>query len=172
MHKESKSSIQLKPLTPDELEQVRQWRNADHVRLRFEYQELIDPATHLNWFRNLDLRTNHYFVIRVEDAAVGVAHVKDINWDRKEGEAGVFIGEKAWLGQAEPALAVVKLMQWAYGELGLDSLVAKVKADEDKVIRFNLQLGYQPYGEVSASGFQKFRCTKEDFMKRAAKWNL
>lgn len=154
------------------LEQVRLWRNADHVRLRFEHQELIDAKSHLNWFRNLDLRTNHYFVISVGEEAIGVAHIKDIDWELDEGEAGVFIGEEAWLGRPEPAQAVVKLMKWAYTGLGLGSLVAKVKSNEEKVMRFNLQLGYQLVGEPTETGFQRLRCTKEDYERMAAKWRF
>lgn len=172
MNSATLSNIKLHPLSPENLELVRQWRNADHVRLRFEYQKIIDPTTHQNWFRNLDLRTNHYFVIHIKGTPVGVAHIKDIDWEKKEGEAGVFIGETAWLGQAEPALAVVKLMQWAFGQLGLDSLVAKVKADENKVLRFNYQLGYQEMGEASPTGFQRLRCGKEEFKKRVERWKM
>ena len=158
--------IRLEPLSPDLLEKARQWRNADHVRLRFEYQKIIDPETHLRWFRNLDLRTNHYLVVRVGEEPIGIVHIKDIDWETKEGEAGVYIGELAWLGRPEPAQAVVMMMHWAFSELGLESLVAKVKADEDKVVRFNYQLGYEKIGEESESGFQRFRCYKADFMQR------
>lgn len=157
-----KYGVTLRPLAVTDMEKVRQWRNADHVRLKFEYQEIISAEDQLEWFAGLDPEKDHYFMVSIEAEEIGVVHVKDVLPIMKQGEAGIFIGEEAWLGTPEPMWAVMTLMDWAFTELGLETLIAKAKADEKKTLEFNAWLGYEVAQDLK-NGFLKLRCTRERY---------
>lgn len=135
--------ILLRPVTAADLEQVRLWRNAAHVRSKMEFQTEISPDMHAAWWSALDPATNHYYIVEHRGQGIGVIHAKDIDWGAGTAETGIFIGEVDFLDTFVPVLAVLALMDDLFEASGMQRLQAKVKADEPKVVAFNRQLGYQ-----------------------------
>lgn len=134
--------IELTTLKEDNLNLIREWRNMDHIRFYMEYDKEISMQEQVNWFNNLLVTNNLYFVINVKSKSIGLIHLKDINWNTKEAEAGIFIGDKEYLNTNTSILATITINDFAFNVLQLRKLKAKIKNDNQKAISFNLALGY------------------------------
>jgi RimJ/RimL family protein N-acetyltransferase len=165
MHKATpidRYGVRLQPLTVADLETVRQWRNAEHVRSKMEYQAIISPEMQAQWWAELDLERNHYCMILFKAQPIGVIHAKDIDWKGGVAETGIFIGEVAWLGSMVPVCAVLALMDTLFEVHGLGCLQAKVKADAPQIVAFNQRLGYAVVSE--AGGFQRMQVGRAAYL--------
>ncbi len=92
--------------------------------------------------------------------------MKGVDWSRKWGEAGGFVGHPTFIGRPEPAQATLALMDFAFLLLELDALEAQYRTRLPKVVRFNAQLGYRILHE--ADGFVRARVTAEEYFAGAA----
>ncbi len=142
--------IRLRPIVDTDVETVRRWRNAEHVRSKMEYQTPITAEMQALWWQQLDALRHHYFIIEQAGQGVGVIHAKEIDWESGTAETGIFIGESAFLDSFVPVLAVLALMDALFEDYGLQKLIAKVKADETKIMAFNRQLGYAVMQEAGS----------------------
>jgi RimJ/RimL family protein N-acetyltransferase len=155
-------NIQLQLIVEEDLELIRNWRNEPHVSAFMEYQENIDEAAQKKWFHQLNKETNLYFKILVSGEPIGVINLKDIDWEKKTAEAGVFVGRKDFIGGITPIFSVLILMKTAFRCLMLTRLFAKISKHNTNALNFNKQLGYEFYESVN-SEFDRFTCTKNQF---------
>jgi RimJ/RimL family protein N-acetyltransferase len=158
-----KYGVTLDRLTDADLEQVRLWRNMDHVRSQMQFQEIITPEQHSMWFKKLDQTTNFYFVISAGSMRVGLVNLKDIDWERETAEAGIFIGEQKLLSTHISLAATVLIMEFAFYDQGLKKLRAKISAKNENAIRFNLSLGYEPTAAPGIEDFFYYEVTPAKF---------
>jgi UDP-4-amino-4,6-dideoxy-N-acetyl-beta-L-altrosamine N-acetyltransferase len=162
-----KYGIELRPMQAQDLERVRRWRNAPHVRRTMAFQELITPSMQQVWWNELNRAENYYYVIEHQGEAIGVIHAKDIDWAMKTAETGIFVGNRAYLGTFVPVLAVLALMDELFEELEFETLTAKVMEAQRQTMEFNRRLGYET---VSASdGFCKMQVTRQRYLDVAGK---
>lgn len=154
--------IVLESLTADHLEMVRLWRNQDYIRERMQFQKRLTRVDQERWFKQLDPSTNIYWVIRYNDYPIGLIHIKDIDHQLLEGEAGIFIGEPSFLEMPQPMLAIIFMMELAFYAFGLKELKAKIHSDNVKAQRFNLELGYRLHSD-QPTGFQYYTVDGSEF---------
>ena len=152
-------------MTGADLERVRRWRNAPHVRREMDFREHITPLMQAAWWRGLDPFKNFYWMIEVDGNAVGVVHAKDIDWDLGVAEAGIFIGKREYLNGFVPVLAVLGMMDALFDLEGLKTLKAKVKAGAPMILDFNRRLGYEVVGEEG--GFLRLEVGRERYFEVA-----
>ncbi len=156
--------ISLERLAPAHLERVRGWRNHDWVRQRMRVREPIAAAAQTAWFAGLDPLRDWYFVADDGAGPFGLFHVKAIDWTRRCGEAGGFVGERSRLATPAAAAATLALMDFAFEVLALETLEAQYDAGVEALARFNTALGYQPlrqedgFVRVSVSAARHFAC--------------
>lgn len=139
--------VVLRPMAAGDLERVRRWRNAPHVRKRMAYTDYISPAMQVRWWGQLDPEANRYYLVGYHGAEIGVVHAKDIDWEAGTAETGIFIGRREYLGTFAPVLAVLALMDELFLVQSLGRLRAKVRADAHDVLAFNRRLGYRVVAE-------------------------
>lgn len=162
--------VVLKRLEARDLEQVRKWRNLPHVRDQMEFREHISHKMQLEWFSKVNNSQNWYFLFgEKENEWAGVVHIKDIDQANKTGEAGVFTGETAYLGSPLPVGAVLRMMDFAFSDLGLEKLEAKMRTDVPSILKFNTFLGYQPKPKNEAEGFVRMEVSKAEYFAATAK---
>jgi RimJ/RimL family protein N-acetyltransferase len=152
----------LELISENDLEQIRHWRNQEHVRSNMDHQELITSGEQKRWFDSLDKKKNLYFRIISKNEPIGVLNLKDINWDNGTAQAGIFVGEQKHLSTMMPIIAVFVLMKVCFDCFALKSLTAKIAKHNTNALRFNSQFGYI-YSEVVKEGFDLFTCTKDSF---------
>ncbi len=159
----SKFGIELVQIQPDDLEMIRSWRNADEVRRVFEYKTIITPNDQKKWFAQLDTSRNFYFVFSHKGLPLGVVSIKEINWDARGGEAGIFLGDTIYVKSPVPITAVIILMQFAFNVLNLNYLIAKIHQENNIAIEFNKALGYTRMKGEEQSIFQRYRVNENQF---------
>lgn len=162
-----KYGIELNRLTSADLETVRIWRNADHVRQAMEYRGHIDKSMQERWFIGLNAAQDFYFIIHHNNEKAGVVNLK--HSDGKCAEAGIFIGEKNFLNTLVPVAATLALMEFAFYDLELQCLKAKIATDNERAIRFNEALGYKRESGQNAQ-FVYYSVNKQDFAEATTKF--
>ncbi len=158
--------IRLRPMASGDVETVRRWRNAAHVRSKMDFQEFITPEMQATWWAELDPLRQHYFLIDYKGQDIGVIHAKEIDWQSMTAETGIFIGELSFLDTFVPVLAVLALMDALFDEYGLQTLLAKVRADEPKIIDYNQRLGYTTL--LEDRGFLRMQITPAQYATASA----
>ncbi len=149
-----------------DVEQVRRWRNADHVRSKMEFQTLITPEMQAIWWQGLNPLTQHYYIIEQSGRGVGVIHAKNIDWIDGSAETGIFIGEVDCLDSFVPVLAVLSLMDALFERYGLQTLNAKVISGNPRILDFNRRLGYQIAADLG--GFLHLQVDQARYLEVAA----
>lgn len=158
-----KFGVTLRLITESDIERVRLWRNQDFVRLNMEYQSEITEQEQWHWFHSLDKRSNYYFIIVCKEKEVGLVNLKSINKSSKTAETGIFIGDRDYLNTYIPIAATIAIMDYAFDELKLESLLAKIRRQNQKAIVFNEKLGYV-FKERINSNYDYYQCVKSDFI--------
>jgi RimJ/RimL family protein N-acetyltransferase len=157
--------VNLLPLSEEYIELIRNWRNQDHIREMMEYNEVISAAEQLTWFHNLDKQKNKYFLIATNDEFVGLTHLK--NCTDESAEAGLFIGNKKYLGTGIAFYASISILDLSFYELGLSKVDAKVKRTNLDAIRYNSTLGFKEQSILNED-FLLMTISKENYLERRA----
>lgn len=160
--------IHFQPLRSHLLELVRNWRNQDFVRLNMRFQKLITPQEQKAWYDQLHPVLDQYFVCYQNGQPFGLWHVKMIEPSKLEGESGGFVGAQKLVNGLLPAFAILGLMDYAFLELGLGSLLARYHPEKKSVVSLNHQLGYRPF-DKDELGFLLARVTREDYLRQTEK---
>lgn len=142
----SNYGIELISMTDSDLEMVRTWRNHPDVSDYMFYQKTITKERQKSWFRSLD-KTDVYLMIISQGKKIGVINVKNINWWKRTGEAGVFIGDQDYRNSPLAMQAIFAMMDAFFYEFKFKALKATVKRDNENAIDFNRQLGYKVLSE-------------------------
>ncbi|MCX7744767.1 MAG: GNAT family N-acetyltransferase [Flavobacteriales bacterium] len=129
--------ISLQSVTENDLEIIRHWRNDESVLKHMLFQKKITQQEQIAWFKKLDKIHNLYFIYNRQ----GVIHLKNIDWELKEAEAGIFTTklEHSFINIG----AIITLMDFAFYALSINQLHAKVNKLSIANITMNLQLGYR-----------------------------
>ena len=133
--------IYLEPLSEANLELVRQWRNSAAIAQYMEYQKEISSEAQIVWFRSL--QSAYYFVIYAAKSPCGLIDLKRINLETKTAEAGLFIGDTQFLGTGIALGASILLLDFAFDQLHLETVNAKMHKDNLEAKQYNQLLGFQ-----------------------------
>lgn len=137
-----KYGIELRQLTYNDIELVRNARNRDDIRKRMFDQKLISKEQQKEWFNSINNFNNFYTVITFKEKKIGLIYGKNIDFEKKEEEGGIFIWDNSYLGTGIAAKASIILMQFSFDMIGMDNVFAKVREDNIESKNFNLALGY------------------------------
>ena len=106
-----KYGITLIRLKEEHLELVRKWRNNPEIQQHMEYQEYITPEMQKNWFSSINNIYNSYYIIEYEKKYIGLINEKNIDYENKTAEAGLFIWDKNYLNTHIPLLASLSMLE-------------------------------------------------------------
>ena len=92
-------------------------RNANHVRDNYIYQKPITVEEHINYYHT-EIETGHIIqyvmVIPDNNKVIGCVFLKNIDFDVKTAEYGVFIGDIEELGKGYGTDAVAQMINIAF----------------------------------------------------------
>lgn len=160
--------ILLKPLTLETAMLVRKWRNSPRVNCFMDFKDQISEQQQVAWFAKSLNSGNFYFLICQNDNAIGMIHLDRFDDDRKTAYAGLFIGNEEFEGTGIAFKASISLLEFAFKELGLTAVFAKVKATNLVAINYNKTLGFIENGEETEN-FLQLKINKELFQKQYKK---
>ncbi|MBI2968064.1 MAG: GNAT family N-acetyltransferase [Bacteroidetes bacterium] len=162
--------ITLSRITSDDIELVRNMRNAPHVRSTMAYRRYITKSMQKKWFERVNNPLNYYLLISYRNEKIGVINIKNIRLDEKWGEGGIFIHEKNYWNTPVPVLASLCLLNFIFFQLKItDKSFIKILKDNLPSIRYNKILGYVlvPYQEKKKN--QLYVLTKDAYIEKTEK---
>src|SRR5699024_6200591 len=109
-------------------------------------QAIITPAQQEKWFASISNINNFYCVIQHEGKKIGLAHSKNIDWDKKEDEGGMFIWDEDYWKTGIAAKSSIIMMQFCFDIARLKRTFAHVHQDNLAAREFNVSLGYTAIG--------------------------
>lgn len=139
--------IILDTIEPDDLEQLRKWRNLPEYRKYFrEYQE-INSDMQKKWYESKVVGDSNTLMFAIRDIAnnelIGCCGLCYINWVHRFADLSLYIGkEEQYIddeGLAEEACKL--LFDYGFGELGLNKIWTELYEFDEKKLTLYQKLG-------------------------------
>lgn len=154
--------VTLRRLTHDKIEMLRQWRNDPKIRQYMFYREEITPEMQERWFANLDKTRNFYFIIVYHEKEVGCINIKDVDFEKKCGEPGIFIFDDEFINSDVAIRASFALGPFIWKELDLNYQYIHIVKSNVRAIKYNSMFGYKLAPGYENSEKPMYILTKED----------
>lgn len=138
--------IYLRTITYDDTELVVKWRNQENVRKYFFYSNDFTNEIHENWMRTkVETGEVEQFIVCMKDndRPVGCTYLRDVDYDNKKAEYGVFLGEEDIRGMGIGKEALELTVRYAFDELKLHRVYARVKETNKASLYCFLHTGFQ-----------------------------
>lgn len=137
--------VYLKSITSADTENIIRWRNKDNVRKYFLDQRPFAVEGHTNWLENVvNAGKAVQFVIYEKngDFPVGSVFLRDIDYQNRKAEYGIFIGEDSARGKGIGTEAAKSIVQYGFSELKLHKIFLRVLADNKGAIKSYENAGF------------------------------
>lgn len=135
--------VVLRRLTEDKIELVRKWRNDPKIQQYMEYREYITEEMQKAWFHKINNDNNYYFIIEYHCREVGLINIKNIDFEKKSGEPGIFIWDEEYLNTDVPMRASFCQGDFVWGTLKLESQRIHILRTNTRAIRYNQFFGFE-----------------------------
>lgn len=167
----SKYGISLIRLVEADLELVRKWRNDDEIRKFMNFRDYITKEMQLKWFESINTSDNFYYVIQYEGEKIGLVNDKNIDWNEKIAEGGLFIWDKRYINSTIPMKISLLMLELAYTLLGWNKTIVKVRKDNPRALKYNESLGYIVVEHNENSDYYTMELEKTCFFENFQKIN-
>lgn len=164
-----KYGITLERLKEEDIEMVRQWRNSNPVRMNMNYQEIITPEMQKKWFESINNENFHYVLIHYKGEKIGLLNDKNIDWENRTSETGIFIGRPEFFHTFVPYLVSIAGIETLFYFIGWKKQYAHILRSNTNAINYNLQLGYRLCEGQEKIDHQRYELTRETFEQAAGK---
>jgi hypothetical protein len=165
-----KYGIELIRVKEKDIELIREKRNSDAIRSCMQFKSLITKEMQKEWFLSIHNIYNNYFLISVKGKTIGLINGKNIDYDKRTSEGGMFIWDKGFQGAIEPAFASVIMSDFNFIINEFRKNYIKILKSNTKAINHNKQLGYIPTTDIpSDNEVQWFELTSENYMLKMQK---
>lgn len=161
--------VKLKRLTHNKIELLRQWRNDPKIQQYMIYREEITPEMQEQWFQKIDNDNNFYFIIEYEGKEIGCVNIKDVDYEKKTGEPGIFIYDDEYLNTDVPMRASFCQGDFVWDMLNLDELYIHVLKSNHRAVKENLFFGYELLPNQENLEEQKYVLTRERMLEMKPK---
>ena len=139
------NNIYLRPVLESDTELVLSWRNKKNVVNNFIYRKPITKEEHISWLKNkVNTGMVHQFIIcrNLDDKPIGSIYLQNFDEDNRQAEEGIFIGEENVQGKGTGSEAAVLIIKYAFEELKLHKLKARVLGYNTASRRMHEKAGY------------------------------
>jgi len=165
----SNYGVLLQRLTLDKIEMIRNWRNDAKISQYMEFKEYITPEMQKKWFDKINNDDNYYFIIQVDNKEVGLINIKDIDYNIKEGEAGIFIYDDEYLNSEVAFKAVFVLFDYCFYKLKLEKIKAHILKTNKRAVKYNMSLGYKIVDSNDINENQLYSLKLDDYLEKRNK---
>ena len=148
---------------------VRQWRNDPVVANNYEYREHITPEMQKEWFRSVNNIHNLYTVIEYQGEKIGVINLKNIDWESRVCEGGIFLPDPKYHQTYIPAVISYITTEIIFNVFEWNISQAHVLKENKNVQAFVKMLGYELMPGQEEVNNQLYQVTRGSFEKRAPK---
>ena len=138
-----KYGILLRRLEHKDIELVRVKRNKDSVRNFMFYREEITKQEQEEWFKSINNIYNYYFIIECDHKKVGLINGKNIDYEKRTSEGGIFIWDEDYRDVQISAIASVIMAEFTFLIFGFKKTYAEILASNNAQIKYNEFMGYE-----------------------------
>lgn len=136
--------ISLRPLTVEDTDHIVFWRNQDWVLQYFIDQRRLTREGHLKYYKTrIETGIVKQWIICADGKDIGTCFLRDIDYDRKDAEYGVFIGEKEYLSRGIGKYCVKEVVRKAFEEMGLKTVFVRVQKKNPRSVNSFLASGFK-----------------------------
>lgn len=139
------SLVKLRPITIEDTANILRWRNSNDVQKNFIYQQDITREEHLDWLKN-KVATGEVAQFIITDISsgqeIGSVYLRDIDYDSKRAEFGIFIGENEARGRGLGEAATAQILEYGFETLQLKKIFLRVFADNLPAIKCYQKTGF------------------------------
>lgn len=164
------NGISIERLREKDIELVRTWRNSQFVKQYMNFRETITPEMQSNWFKNINNFNNFYFIIHYKNEKVGLGNIKNVDWEKKQGEAGIFITKQKLIGSILPIVGSLTLSDIVFKIFRLEHIVAQIRHDNPRSKKLSKLMGSKLAEGQEGLESQLYQLSSESFYKATKKY--
>lgn len=146
-------NVCIREMTEQDTQNIIKWRNAPSVVENFIFRTPLTEEAHLNWYNNY-VKTGKVAQFIIVDAEtntdVGSVYLRDIDYDNKKCEYGIFIGDESCRGKGIGSAAAKLILDYAFNTLKLNRVFLRVFADNIGAIKSYEKAGFKYEGTFKA----------------------
>jgi UDP-4-amino-4,6-dideoxy-N-acetyl-beta-L-altrosamine N-acetyltransferase len=159
--------VKLERLTETDLELVRNWRNSPEISQNMAYREYITPEMQKDWFHSINNINNFYYIIKYRGKKIGLVNSKNLNWEERTCEGGIFIWDKKYTDSFVPLLATLCIIESGFYFLNWKKVFVHVLKNNASAIYMADKLGYKICEEQESEENLKYYLTRENYITKA-----
>lgn len=156
----------LKKLKEEDIEMLRKHRNSEAIRSRMFYQKKISSEEQKKWFASVDNIYNFHFIICYKREKIGLISGKNLDYDKKTSEGGIFIWTEKYRGTIVPSVASIIMADLTFSLLKFNATYAEIRIDNVRQIKYNELLGYILVERKEAEEKLIYALTSENYFKK------
>lgn len=140
--------VRLRAIEREDIPRFVRWLNDPEVLRYLTMYMPMSMAEEEKWFeRQLEARDSKVMAIETKEGVhIGNIGIHDIDWKNRQGELGIFIGERTYWGLGYGSDAIKALLRFAFDELNLHRVYLLVFAYNQRAIRCYRKCGFQQEG--------------------------
>lgn len=165
----SRYGITFRLLKESDIELVRNWRNDPVVANNHEFREYITSWMQAEWFASINNINNLYTIIEYQSEKIGVINIKNIDWEQKSCEGGIFIPYPKYHQSFLPGIISYITTEIIFSVFDWNVSYARVLKENKSVRGFVRMLGYELMPDQEEVVNQRYCVTREQFEKKAPK---
>ncbi|MDI9519091.1 MAG: GNAT family N-acetyltransferase [Erysipelotrichaceae bacterium] len=136
-------NVDIKPITLDDTDNIVKWRNTSFVLNNFIDQNPITKESHIGYFKSrIETGKVKQFIIVCDDNDIGTIFLRDVDFEKKSAEYGIFIGEKDYLGKGIAIISSKKILDYAFNDLKLEKVFLRVLERNANAIKSYKNIGF------------------------------
>ena len=136
-------NAKIRVITIEDIQLLRFWRNLDYVRSNMVNNDLIKYDSQLQWFKSIHPKEQRHFIYSLSERDIGSVNISKIDHKFGTFEVGILCGDQAFLSHWINIWACIKIYDFAFKDLGLNSASARILRSNEPAISLNQSLGYQ-----------------------------
>ena len=148
--------VYLRPITYEDTELIVKWRNQENVIKYFFYRGEFTKESHERWIKErIEKGEVVQFMVcmKDDDRPLGCTYIRDIDYENKKAEYGVFIGEEDARGHGIGKEILKLTVDYAFKELKLHRIYARVRETNMPSLYSFLHCGFEKEALLKDSVF-------------------
>jgi hypothetical protein len=142
-------SLELKKIKRDDLEQIMNWRMDPQVTKYMYTDPKLTLVQQLEWYdRIIESSTEKYWLIVIDDTAIGVLNLVDIDHRNKRCSWAYYIGDTSFRGRGIARTLECNIYDYVLEVLNLNKLCCEVFTFNDIVISIHEKFGSEIEGTL------------------------
>jgi len=148
------AAVSLREITDNDTPLILKWRNSEFVRNNFVIREPFTERSQKKWLSGVIAKGKAVqYIILSGNSPVGSVYIKDIDYAHRNGEFGIYIGEKDFTGKGLSFSATKEILKIAFEKLKLHRVYLRVFPDNIPAIKTYEKAGFVKEGILRGTVF-------------------